>query len=79
MPTSVIGDQNGRIWIADLSNAKISVWDQNFEHLHDIHFQQGWNTGFKKTKQMFLSGHFLQILLQVHLTQQKYSRLIRVQ
>ena len=50
LPTSVIGDQNGRIWIADLSNAKISVRDQHFEHLQDIHFRQGWNTGFKKNK-----------------------------
>lgn len=48
MPTSVVGDQRGFVLISDLSNAKISVWNSDYNHVRDIHFPPGWDTEFKK-------------------------------
>jgi sugar lactone lactonase YvrE len=48
LPTSVVGDHKGYVLISDLSNAKISVWDSNYNHIKDIHFPPGWDTEFKK-------------------------------
>lgn len=49
IPSSVGADHKGHIFVTDIGNAKISIWDNNYEFITDLPtpFPAGWYTQYK--------------------------------